>query len=191
MTDKKKKIYAVFEGPDNVGKTTVVDEIAKRLSLTKYHGPVPPKSGVDKWYTDRLAHVLGLSMQDPNSNGVIFDRFHFSDRAYAGVFGSGRLTDQCYQMLDDMLYKMGAKTVLMYDEPSLVYKRLVEEGKDNLTEDQVRQIILRYSKAYDETEIAYRRKAKLTDLGGIMTVGRVTKFQPEQGLEDLIDWLKR
>ena len=191
MTDKKRKIYLVVEGPDNVGKTTLVDIIAERLSLTKYHGPVPPQSGVDKWYADRLAHVLGVSMQDLDSNGVIFDRFHLSDRAYAGVFGNGRLTDECYQMLDDMLYKMSAKLLFLYDEPSLVYKRLVEEGKDDLSEDQVRQIILLYSKAYDETEIASKRKAKLTQFGGVMQVGKHSKFQPEQGFEELLTWLQR
>lgn len=187
---EEKKIFVLFEGPDNVGKTTLVDLIAEKLNLTKYHGPVPPKQEVDQWYCNRLQHVIHECIEK-NTHGVIFDRFHISDVAYAGVFGNGRLSPNAYKMMEKMLYNLRCKLVLMYDSPALVHERLVQENKDDLTPEQVRGIIARYALAYATTQISARCRHKLTDLGGIMRVGRKVIFQPEQGFEDLVEWINR
>lgn len=180
--------FVLFEGPDNVGKTTVVEELCKRMNLTRYHGPVPPKTGVDDWYAKRIKSVL-LKASSDNTDGVVFDRLHLSDKAYAGVFGNGRLSPEAYRLFDDMLQKLRCKLVLLYDEPAAVHDRLVKEGKDNLTHEQVRNIVVRYGQAYAETLIKNKRRYKLTDLGGIMVVGGKTTFKPGQGFEDLVEWI--
>lgn len=188
MTEKVLK-FVLFEGPDNVGKTTVVEELCKRMNLTRYHGPVPPKTGVDEWYEKRIKNVL-LKAGGDGTDGVVFDRLHLSDKAYAGVFGNGRLSSGAYQLIDGMLQKLQCKLVLMYDGTAAVHQRLVEEGKDDLTQEQVSKIVVRYGQAYADTLIKNKRRAKLTDLGGIMVVGGNTIFQPAQGFDELVEWVR-
>lgn len=113
--------YAVLEGPDGTGKTTLAEYMAAQHGFTYAHCGPPETDAVD-FYLDRLRE---------NEGPVVSDRLHVGSWVYGTAFRNGPdMTDYEEWALEGYLLARG--TVLVY---CIVARDVVEQnlvrGPDN------------------------------------------------------------
>lgn len=117
----------IVEGADLVGKTTLCKKLVERLPGHVYaHFTRLPDSFDRYWgYHERA------------SRGIVQDRFHMSEVAYAamrGDLGSSGLTPEVYRLVDARLRRLGCMTVLLVAEPELLERRMREGEMYNISQ---------------------------------------------------------
>lgn len=188
----------LFEGPDKVGKTTLMMNIAdkmafgetdefgsahKPLVLGRAFGthPLYGEDELNKLRSFRLkleAKTIG-HMQTLTDDYVLFiDRFHLSEKVYGQVFGRG--WDQyAFEVIDRLLYN----ALLVFIKPSspeAVFNMYPDDtGRlDGLTLDEYTKSVKLFEACFDESSIKNKCKAVLRNDD--------CWFRPDQYVEEAV-----
>lgn len=162
----------IVEGPDCVGKTSIAQELIK-------FQPLAMRGYVYKHLSrlpDGFHRVLGY--RDNAVRRSVQDRFHMSEPVYASMRGEKlRMCREEYHLVDAQLRLMGALTILITAERSVIEKRFGEKPEMYKLDD-----VLRVNDGYmileEEWEPDVRWRFHLTDehpLIDSVTLGRIVQ----------------
>lgn len=163
----------LFEGPDKVGKTTLMMNIADKLAfgetdefgnackplvLGRAFGthPLYGADELNKLRSFRLkleAKTIG-HMQTLSDDYVLFvDRFHLSEKVYGQVFNRG--WDQWQFEAIDRLLQDALLVLIEPDDPEKVFNRFPDDNGriDGLTLEEYAQSVSLFDDCYKESSI--------------------------------------
>lgn len=183
--------FVLIEGFDNTGKSTLANLLKDELSLTLYHGPVPPKTdemGMHVWYRQRLQEVLRAHCER-DSRGVVFDRFHLSDYAYNACLSGGTpMGEDGLNDMDEFCRTHDACLIMLIDDPVELHRKLIEEDNPvtaHFTVDDVRRIQDRFQDAWAKSACTKKLMIVPSEIGTIED-GKLVKGE---GYHDLVEWI--
>lgn len=131
-------MLTIFEGPDGAGKTTLINELARRWlrGVRTHHGDYPDVADVASMYVPDL---ITATLRD-----VLMDRCWISERPYADAFRGGitRISPGAQRMLERLAWS--ARTVVVICLPPFDRCRnafLARKGEEYLdTVDQLKEV---------------------------------------------------
>lgn len=129
----------ILEGADCVGKTSLMDMIAKDNSYKVAKGSSFEIS--EKGANEMFKHMMNL-LDDDN---IIIDRFMYSNLVYGKLFDYPMMTDEQF---DELVYKLDKKAMVVYlhaPKGSIEY-RMNNRGDDMIKIDDIQNILNEYEK---------------------------------------------
>lgn len=140
----------IVDGPDCVGKTTLVN--ALRDALERRRSPTQLDAKVDVVHRGPpTLHPLDeyevplLTYRPRDETHVICDRWHLGELVYPEVFGrASQMTDPVFRHIELLLASRGAFVVLMDAPVERIQNCVDRRGDDLVTRDQVGEIRERF-----------------------------------------------
>lgn len=152
-------MYIICEGFERTGKTTLARALARDLDLPLARFGVPPTAGV-------LQHFLTEIEVQRSGRGLVVDRLHLSNYAYAGRLGGGVLTAEEWSAIDAYLARRFSALLLLVDSPFAIERRLRQEGPSEasgMTREQIGATCGRFSAAFAASNVPHKRSLRLPD----------------------------
>jgi thymidylate kinase len=122
----------IIEGPDNAGKSTLIEKLKEEFHLKSFHAGGPPKnqSDIDKRKIDAHQNCLEKIIQDRN--------YFISDIVYGGVLRK----EPVYDNLVSLLKMLTTKPMVIYCRPPLDHLLGMKNHKvkDHETEEHVASV---------------------------------------------------
>lgn len=140
-------MWCGIEGSDGVGKSTIVEHLARALEdelgerVGTQHSGVPVKDVLEEYATDLEGH------EDEN---IVFDRHHLGNCVYSELYRGtdfyGELGVGGFRWVEKFLEARGAR-IYIADQPyELVKARLESRGEDYLKPEHVQWVLERFRK---------------------------------------------
>lgn len=143
----------VVEGPDGVGKSTLVEKLAERLES---HGTVhvmkagPPR---DHPLDEYVLPLLGYRPTDGRTH-VICDRWHLGELVYPTVLDRPtRLSTPVFRYVEMFLAGRGAVVVHVTDSPADLERVLRDRGDDLVRPEQAALMVDLFHRAVGESSL--------------------------------------
>lgn len=109
----------LVEGTDRAGKTALCERVRVDLPTFDYlHFGVPDQPDAYSYFAERLDHFLS------RGTDLVINRLHWSNVAYAGMFGGSVLTDFDWYRLDQHIAQQPAMALLLVGDPTALHQRL-------------------------------------------------------------------
>jgi thymidylate kinase len=111
----------IVEGSDLVGKSTVVKKLLESVELQQ-KGYTPDHFGL---LPEGFEYYWGYI--DRSARRVVMDRFHMSEIVYGRMIrGGAKIDEEEYRLIDAHLRNLGAVTVIITADASLIKERSLE-----------------------------------------------------------------
>jgi len=135
----------IIEGCDNTGKTTLKERILK-VKSGAVSGPKQTRPPEDpQAYMERLWEIL----MKPNTDGMVFDRFYFSELVYGPLFrGKVSFTPTERVLIEKMLKKHNPLIIYCHRAPERIIERIYEREQLHGLEEKIPKIIERYNEIF-------------------------------------------
>lgn len=110
----------IIDGPDLVGKTTLANELCKRLGYIYHHlGKLPEQWNSPIDYLALLAY------------NVVQDRFYASELVYSQIRGEPcKVTPYHVRLIDGRMAKIGAMHILIYDIDETIISKRFDQSRE-------------------------------------------------------------
>lgn len=150
----------LIEGPDRCGKSTLAHSLSQTLDIPILHFGVPPSDPT------QLMEFFLTPIQEAlkTHEHFVIDRYHLSNEAYQETFGCAVLPAADWFWLDAWIESLGTFLFMLVDNPRAIYERVQAEGKDQLTMQEIGEILNRFNESYGRSQITPKGSFKLTQL---------------------------
>jgi thymidylate kinase len=136
----------ILEGCDKTGKSTLAKKLSEERGYQVIHFGVP--SG--NCYYKSLIEILDRC----KFGRIVFDRFHWGDRAYVGITTNKVfLSNSEFQDIESRLSKEGAEVVYCHDSIRNIKRRMAEDGEKLIKPEDVKVILSRYKDLISNTRL--------------------------------------
>jgi len=167
-----KKII-IIEGCDGVGKTTLIETMAKKIdgsliikNTTKPNDGSPYER---KKIKKRYCEILNLIKNCDNNTTVILDRYFPSEVVYSIKRGYDAFEDDWYKVFEEKLLEEKCIYVYLTRDFSEIKKIFKKRGEEYLKKEEIKTILERYDEFFERTKL---RKIKVTLKKGVYTYGK-------------------
>ena len=142
----------IIEGLDRVGKSAILEKIAKHYGAISMKNNYRPKTEADSdGVFEMYSYIAKLTEADDRI--FVLDRFHLSEFVYCAKRG--------YELPDTKLgdfewdHLGEGKTLLVYitADEEIVKERFAKVGEDYVNPDEVEMLMKRYEKFYKLSEL--------------------------------------
>ena len=191
------KLYIGISGLIGVGKTTLADELGKKMDLPVYHEPVIDNAYLEDFYKDMKRNAFRLQIYLLNQRfsqqqqiiwqkkGAIQDRTIYEDQIFARVLcDQGDMDERDYQTYIDLFNNMSN----FMSRPNLIIHL------DVSPEESMERIKLRNRDCEKDISIEYLQRLyqayekTLQEIGKSIPIIRVNynKFKTAEGMAEMI-----
>lgn len=147
----------IIEGLDRVGKSAILEKIAKHYGAISIKNNYRPKTEEDSPFVfEMYSYIANLTEVDDRI--FVLDRFHLSEFVYAGKRG--------YEIPDTNLgdfewdHLGTGHTLLVYitADSEIVKERFAKVGEDYVAPEEVEFLMERYEKYYKLSELTQKMR---------------------------------
>lgn len=117
----KRRPVIIVDGPDNCGKTTLVEQLAKRFDVPVRKSPGPrPRWALEGWTQTQMEYMFQVAGRDIgmyHDRGLIYDRFPVFNEPIYGPNIRGRFGMNPLVWLNFIMELKAAKVIVVYCRP--------------------------------------------------------------------------
>lgn len=193
LEQTKRNYFICVEGPDNVGKSTLIKGIKNVMSdyimQSLHYSSVKHKTTADcieynkKLYT-MMFDMMKFTIQYEKS-GLVFDRSHLGELVYGPIY-RGYSGDYCLDIENQFNHILDLKDnlylIVLVDEPENLIKR--DDGLSFSTElDKKREEIQLFDLAYNKSNIKNKLFINIKDKDEKAVLKEVLEFLQYKGFK--------
>jgi thymidylate kinase len=141
-------MWAIIEGPDGSGKTSLANAVAELSGATISHLG-PPESAEEAF--DRMVSGPFATYAPGEGVDIVSDRHHWGDPVYGPIIrpendedGFGEMGKAGWRYAELFAESRGAATILVEVDPAVAKMRLTDRGDDYVDVTHIDDIVARY-----------------------------------------------
>lgn len=178
-----KPIRLIFEGPDGAGKSTLIKRLEKQLGrcmtihFTKPQCNTPEENlRFVKLNRENLEYFIPMAMFNHH---LLYDRSCLSSEVYGPLFDGFEYDSEEYQK---QMIRYGFKVIFVMADPSVLKKRIMQQGDWNENTNYIEKIFDRYFDLITKCKIP--NMVYWTDLDTYPSMSKI--IEQDQRLEEFI-----
>lgn len=136
----------IIEGSDAVGKTTLIEYLRNKIGYSVLKGSSFEIVGECKDSDELYDKFLDLLYEAEELDGVIFDRYIYSNSVYASLYKDYTILNYGDRHdLEQMMKYNDVHIIYLYADPNTIKQRLESRGDDYVKSDMIEPILQKYN----------------------------------------------